>query len=208
MHNTAVPVILGLIFGYICGSIPFGFLVAKIFKGVDIREKGSGNIGATNAWRTLGPAAGFCVFLMDVLKGLVPTYFAAKLGSPIAQLTAGLGAILGHTFCPFLKFKGGRGVATGLGFCLALVPGASLAAAIVWALVLMISRWVSMASCFAAIGMAVFVSTVWPASKAIHPYDLIIIWPAAIFIVIKHKPNMLRIKQGTEPKVRMPWIKK
>lgn len=208
MEHTVISVILGLFVGYLCGSIPFGFLIAKFFKGVDIREQGSGNIGATNAWRTLGPAAGLCVFVLDVLKGWVPTFLAVGAGHPFDQLAAGSGAILGHTFCPFLKFKGGRGVATGLGFCIAMVPMASLGAFVIWVVALVLGRWVSLASCLAAIGLPLLAMTILRAPASTHPGHLLLIWPAAIFVVAKHKANFIRLGNGTEPKVNMPWIKK
>ncbi len=208
MDHTVLTVIIGLLAGYLCGSIPFGFLIAKYFKGVDIREKGSGNIGATNAWRTLGPAAGLGVFILDVLKGWVPTYLAVKGLYPYDQLAAGCGAILGHTFCPFLKFKGGRGVATGLGFCISMVPMASLGAFLIWVVALVAFRWVSLASCLGAIGLPLLAMTIAKAPESTHPGHLYLIVPAAIFVVVKHKANFSRLLKGTEPKVHMPWIKR
>lgn len=167
---------------FLCGSIPFGWIFGKC-KGIDIRQHGSGNIGATNVWRVLGKSCGIPCFLLDVLKGLVPTVLAITLirftGQPIGmaispllphayvfpveqQFTAqllvvftGLLSILGHNFSPWVGFKGGKGIATSAGVVIALMPAAIVLLIVVWALLFFTTRYVSVASIGAAMVLPV-----------------------------------------------------
>lgn len=190
--------ILALILSYLLGAIPFGVLIART-RGVDIRAVGSGNSGATNVWRTLGPVAGTIVFALDVLKGLAAPFIARVLVGPqeysIIALCALL-AVLGHTFSCFLKFRGGKGIATGLGMALGLVPVPALLAFTLWGGVLLFSRMISLASiaaCLAAPLLAWYF-------QAPLPY-IVVIAVIAIVAFLKHIPNMKRIAAGTEPKI-------
>jgi glycerol-3-phosphate acyltransferase PlsY len=154
--------LLTVIIAYLLGSIPFGVLVAKA-KGVDIRSAGSGNIGATNAMRVLGKPAGILVLLLDALKGYaavawLPVMLSRWLGEcrrliPVLPVIAGIGAVLGHNYTCWLKFKGGKGIATSAGVYLALAPWAVLIALVVFLLAVAVTRYVSVGSIAAAIAL-------------------------------------------------------
>lgn len=129
-----------LLFGYWAGAVPFGVLIAK-WLGVDIREHGSGNIGATNVTRVLGPVPGAIVLVLDALKGAVPTWLAIRYsGEPWTVMATGLAAILGHCFSPFLEFRGGKGVATALGVFLVIAPELVAFAVLVFVTVLRLTK--------------------------------------------------------------------
>jgi glycerol-3-phosphate acyltransferase PlsY len=201
--------ILTALAAYLLGSIPFGFLVAKA-KGVDIRAVGSGNIGATNAMRVLGKPAGIAVLLLDLLKGFVAVlllyhlnglWLADGKGGKYEEdiiyrlpLVAGIFAVLGHNYTCWLKFKGGKGIATTAGVYLALAPWALLIALGVFILALLASRIVSVASMSAAVALPVAVWVMTP-----HNYFLGIVTTAlGILAIYKHKSNLQRLLAGTE----------
>lgn len=190
--------ILALFLSYLIGAIPFGVLAGRM-RGIDIRAVGSGNSGATNVWRTLGPAAGATVFTLDVLKGLVAPFIGKALVGPqeytVIALCA-LMAVVGHTFSCFLKFRGGKGVATGLGMALGLMPVPALLAFALWGLVLLVTRMISVASVIAIV-VAPFIAI---AFNAPMPYVAVAVLLAVVTFV-KHIPNLKRIATGTEPKV-------
>lgn len=198
-------VALALILCYLLGAIPFGVIVGKM-RGVDIRSVGSGNSGATNVYRTLGPAAGLTVFALDVAKGLAAPFVGRLLVSPQAYwpiACCALVAVMGHTFSCFLKFRGGKGIATGLGMALGLVPVPAAIAFAVWGLALLITRMISAASliaCIVAPLLAHFMG-------APLPY-VIVIALIAVVAFLKHIPNIKRIAAGTEPKVNIGGKKK
>ncbi len=189
---------------YLLGSIPFGFLVAKA-KGIDIRNVGSGNIGATNAMRVLGKPAGIFVLLMDALKGyaavawlpflvlrIVNTSAANEMES--LPIVAGIFAVLGHNYTCWLKFKGGKGIATTAGVFLALAPWALLVALIVFILAVVLTKYVSVGSIAAAIALP---ATVWIMSP--HNLFLNIVTTAlGVLAIYKHKANIKRLLAGTE----------
>lgn len=189
---------------YLLGSIPFGFIVAKA-KGVDIRKTGSGNIGATNAMRVLGKPAGIFVLLMDALKGYAAVVwlplFILKIfnsASPnemaALPIVAGIFAVLGHNYTCWLKFKGGKGIATTAGVFLALAPWALLVALVVFILVVALTKYVSAGSIAAAIALPV---TVWIMSP--HNLFLNIVTTAlGALAIYKHKANIQRLMAGTE----------
>ncbi len=194
---------------YLLGSIPSGFLVAKA-KGIDIRNVGSGNIGATNAMRVLGKPAGIFVLLMDAAKGFVACFLAAEIciyysGSfngwlPSREtanhfmLIAGIFAVLGHNYTCWLKFKGGKGIATTAGVFLALAPLALLVALVVFILAVVVTKYVSVGSIAAAIALPV---TVWIMSP--HNLFLCIVTTAlGVLAIYKHKANIQRLMAGTE----------
>jgi glycerol-3-phosphate acyltransferase PlsY len=207
--------ILTALAAYLIGSIPTGFLVAKA-KGVDIRAVGSGNIGATNAMRALGKPAGILVLLMDALKGFAACYFLPPLiwnrlaphysglflyfdkVSPELQmryyLVAGIFAVLGHNYTCWLKFKGGKGIATTAGVYLALAPWAVLVALAVFLLAVLLTRYVSVGSISAAAALPI---TVWVMS----PDNLllgIVTTALGALAIYKHKSNIQRLLAGTE----------
>jgi len=183
---------------YLMGSIPTGLLLAKAFGGVDIRTQGSGNIGATNVYRTLGRKVGILTLVGDCLKGLIPVLAAKWLGLPDLWVAAvGLAAFLGHIFPVFLRFKGGKGVATALGVFLGASPLAVLAALGVFIVVLVSWRYVSLASITAAAAM--------PALAALIDKKPMIVAMALIIaaiVIIKHHQNISRLRNGTESRFK------
>ena len=184
-------------FAYLLGSIPTGLLLAKAF-GVNIRETGSGNIGATNVYRTLGRKVGVMTLLGDCLKGLIPVLIARQLGLPEIWIAAtGLAAFLGHVYTIFLGFKGGKGVATALGVFLGVSPLAVLVALGVFILVLARWRYVSLASITAAAVMPFAVAL-------IEQKRLLIAMSLAIaaLVIYKHRENIQRLKNGSESRFK------
>lgn len=188
-----------LFLSYILGAIPFGVLAGKV-RGIDIRAVGSGNSGATNVWRTLGPVAGITVFVLDVLKGLVAPLIARALLDPQQHWGVALCAamaIIGHTLSVFLRFRGGKGIATGLGAALGLMPVPALITWAVWSGVLLVTRMISAASIAACITLPLIA---WWLGIPL-PY-IAVITALALVALIKHIPNIQRIISGTEPKVK------
>ncbi|WP_250847023.1 glycerol-3-phosphate 1-O-acyltransferase PlsY [Aquisphaera insulae] len=209
IDNPWIQDMLGGLVGYAVGGIPFGFLIFKAVRGVDIRTVGSGNIGATNVGRMLGFRFFLLVFVLDLLKGLLPTlglpWAIGRAGvapSPDLAVFTGLGAILGHNFPAYLGFRGGKGVATSLGALLALDPVASGAAAVAWFAVFGATRIVSASSIAGAIGFvaAYFVRTSEPWSRehlAMSVFSIAI----AVLLIGRHRKNLGRLRDGTEPRV-------
>ncbi|MFA5385373.1 MAG: glycerol-3-phosphate 1-O-acyltransferase PlsY [Eubacteriales bacterium] len=184
-----------VVFSYLIGSIPFGFLLARA-KGVDIRKRGSGNIGATNVWRNLGLSSGLLVLVLDALKGvgcvLLGRYFA---GGDVQLLTA-MAVLAGHSWPVFLRFKGGKIIATALGVFVALDPLITVLAVLVWLVVVALFRFVSLGSVLAVISLPVFMlifSRPW--EKVVFS---VIVAGIAIF---KHFPNIKSLLSGTETKI-------
>ncbi|HNR70016.1 MAG TPA: glycerol-3-phosphate 1-O-acyltransferase PlsY [Verrucomicrobiota bacterium] len=198
---------LTLLIAYLLGSIPTGYLVAKA-RGVDIRTVGSGNIGATNVFRILGTPAGVFVLLADAAKGWAAVFFVAQLlwgacgaaagGQTLEwfRLGAGVAAILGHNYTCWLRFKGGKGIATSAGVLLALVPMALLIALGVWIVVFALSRYVSLASICAAIALP-FAAGWRGESKTLT----VVISALAVLAIYKHKGNIQRLLNGTENRI-------
>ncbi len=189
---------VSVFFGYILGSIPFGWLLGKL-RGINILEKGSGNIGATNVWRILGWRLGTLVFALDVLKGFLPTYVVFHyFESHLAASIIGLMCILGHSFSPFLGFKGGKGISTGLGVFLGICTIPALGAFATFGIVLGIFRYVSLASMLASISLPIYCF--------IGGYPLSFICTLLFIsglIIFRHRSNIVRLINGTEPKAGM-----
>lgn len=186
-----------LVCAYLLGSIPTGLLLAKA-SGVNIRETGSGNIGATNVYRTLGRKVGIMTLIGDCLKGLIPVLIAKQLGLPEVWIAAtGLAAFLGHVYTVFLGFKGGKGVATALGVFLGVSPLSVLIALAVFILVLVRWRYVSLASITAAAAMPFIIA-------ALEQKKLLIAMSLAIaaLVIYKHRQNIQRLRSGTESKFK------
>jgi len=189
--------ILALLASYVVGSIPTGLWLGQRLKGIDIREHGSRNIGATNTMRVLGKGLGAAALVGDMLKGVVAVLLFAQLSAwPYAGLACGIASILGHSFSIFLGFKGGKGVATSTGVYLALAPIPTLIAAAVFAVVVGISRMVSAGSMAAAIALAALL-LVFPASWPLRLATVAM----ALFVVIKHRSNIGRIVRGEENRI-------
>ncbi len=183
---------------YTFGGIPFGLLISKFFYGVDIRQVGSGNVGATNVWRTLGKKPGIVTLALDALKGALPVLLARYLfpWNDSLPIWAGVAAIVGHNWSPFLKLKGGKGVATSAGAFLALLPLHMGLATLGFLLAFFLTRHVSVGSMVGA-GVLLISSFVFPVGRT----EKLVILLASAMILLKHIPNMKRIAQGTEPKV-------
>ena len=205
--------ILYIVAAYLIGSVPFGYIAGRM-NGIDLREHGSRNIGATNAVRVLGKGWGIPVFIMDFLKGFGPLMFMkCHLGGDMtvftpAQMGWFLGVmfalILGHTFTCFLKFKGGKGVATTGGCLFALSPWVGGAALLSWIVSMIFTRYVSFSSIMAGVGMIVAAGIeLWGEEKAYSVADYMVLGLLAIILVlvtVKHRANIGRILNGTEPK--------
>jgi acyl phosphate:glycerol-3-phosphate acyltransferase len=181
--------------GYLLGSIPFGLLVARA-RGVDLRAVGSGNIGATNVARALGKTWGIVVLALDALKGFAPTFYAARtVGADVACLVA-LAAILGHVLPVWLRFRGGKGVATGLGVFVALAPVAAAIAVACYAAVVALTRLSSLGS---LVGASALLAGM--AATGSPPSVLGLGGAVWVIIVVKHRANIRRLIRGEESKV-------
>ena len=192
---------------YLLGSIPTGYLLVRIFRRQDIRAVGSGNIGATNVLRTGGKGLGAATFLLDMLKGCAAVWMGAAMGAwlmpqvPLrdAEALAALFAVLGHMFTCWLRFRGGKGVATGFGVFLAASPWAALAAISVFFLVLALTRYVSLGS---IAGSAAFLVFAWIFPPGPHPPAFFAVeCIVALLIVARHHGNIRRLMDGTESRL-------
>lgn len=202
-------ILAGTILSYLIGSIPTAFIFGRLLKGIDIRKHGSGNIGATNALRVLGTVPGIIVLLIDILKGLLPvliigSFLIKKTGvSPeLALIPLAIACICGHVWTIFLNFNGGKGIATSLGVLIGLaftVTGLNtvlILVVLLWLLVFILSRMVSLASIIAAAGL--------PALMALFGQSRILVIGGtilALFAIYRHKANIARILMGTEKKI-------
>jgi len=183
---------------YLLGSIPFGYIMGKLFKKIDIREFGSGNIGTANAFRILGPSLASLVLIGDIGKGIFSIYLVqySNIDNLLILTIAGLAVICGHDWSLFLGFKGGKGIATTFGVIFALNPTISILALIVWGVVLITTRYVSLSSILAVISIFIFTILFK------QPYEYIIF--SAIILIIgifKHKENIERLKSKKERKI-------
>ena len=191
---------------YLAGSIPFGYWAGKL-KGIDIRQHGSGNIGATNVIRVMGKGIGVPVFILDILKGFVPTLLAQRqlpafgASEELATIFAvccAAASVLGHNFTPWLGFKGGKGVATSAGALLGLVPWALLAGLVIWGIVFKLTRYVALASIAAGIfiPLTMAVMMAWA-----HRWNGVLLGlgiALCVMLIIRHRANISRLLAGTE----------
>jgi glycerol-3-phosphate acyltransferase PlsY len=189
---------------YLLGSIPVGYLLVRVFRRQDIRTVGSGNIGATNVLRLGGKGLGAATFLLDVVKGALAVLLAALIAGPVLPMVpqrnvealAALCAVLGHMFPVWLGFKGGKGVATGFGVFLVAAPWAALCAITVFAIVLGLTRYVSLASILGAASFPIFA---WFTVQGERPAFFIAVQAiVALMIILKHHPNIRRLLAGNE----------
>ena len=180
--------------GYLIGSIPFGVVVVKVFRGEDIRKQGSGNIGASNVWRAYGRWLGVPVALLDVAKGFVPALLGVKLGGEWVGVLAGAAAMLGHARPIWLGFsKGGKMVATAGGVVLALAPLAAGLCLLIWLATFVLSRYASLASLATAVALPIFcllLDEPWP--------TVIFATAASVAVIVLHRQNIGRLLHGTE----------
>ncbi len=200
-------IIAMLLLSYLIGAFPSGFVIGKLFFKKDIRQFGSGNTGATNSFRVLGRPAGFLVTFLDIFKGFITVFFPLWLpvhaDGPISTfftngLIVGLFAILGHVYPVYLKFQGGKAVATSAGVVLGVNPILLLILAIIFFIVLKIFKYVSLASIVAAICCVI-------GSLIIQDYILLVVsFLVSIILIIRHRSNIARIFRGEEPKIK--WM--
>lgn len=180
-----------VILAYLIGAVPTGYLIGKIGYGVDLKKTGSGNIGATNAYRTLGAKAGLLVFLADFLKGMIAVYLG--MPEPMLVLACALFAIIGNDWSVFLKFKSGKGVACGVGAFTFICPPATLAAFMVWLVIFRYKKIVSLASIISApVVPLVIILMQQPAEYQVFSAL------AALIVIAKHKENIGRLLRGEE----------
>ena len=194
--------------GYLLGSLPTGYLAGRL-RGIDIRQTGSGNIGATNVFRVLGKPAGIIVLIIDGLKGYVacawvPDLIQNSLSTHVAEpdalrITAGLAAILGHNFTCWLRFRGGKGIATSAGVLAALVPGALIIITCIWIIVFALTRYVSLASICGSFALP-FATWITRQNLALT----IVTSAMAALAIYKHRSNIQRLMQGTENRFGKP----
>lgn len=199
--NLFPMIVVALLLSFLVGSIPFGVLLGKM-RGIDVRSVGSGNVGATNVWRALGPTFGVLSFVLDVLKGVAGPVIGHALipGSPWGIAFCGIAAVTGHIFSPFLGFKGGKGISTSLGALFGLIPVVGLAAFAVWCVVVGLTRMVSAASVAACIALPILALLIrWPQPTP-APYFIVALL-MSVFAFVKHIPNLKRIAAKTEPKI-------
>ena len=189
--------ILAAVIAYLIGSIPSGLILGKLFWHTDLREHGSHNIGATNAWRTLGKGAGIAVFIADSLKGQAGVALGLVLaGTPLAAVLGGLFAIIGHSFSIFLGFHGGKGVATSLGVLTMLMGDVTFIVFVVWFTIVYMTRYVSLGSVVAG-----FLTPILAALYG-YPMEYVLFTViAAILVIVRHRENIVRLMNGTENKI-------
>lgn len=196
---------------YLIGSVPFGYLVGKVFGRIDIREHGSRNIGATNVGRVMGSKWGILVLLLDLLKGLLPVGVLSRIvlsaNDPDLvhwQVAAGVATIVGHMFPCWLRFRGGKGVATSLGVVMCLAPWATLAAVVVFALTFGTSRIVSLASILASLAFAIvelgtrYVNLFSAEQWSLTVFSILV----PLLIIVRHRANIVRLWRGEEARFR------
>ncbi len=208
--NSVVMVLASLLIAavaYLLGSIPSGYLLVRLFRNQDIRQSGSGNIGATNVLRSGGKGLGAATFLIDMLKGSSAVLLGGLIGSLLApsavpanfRALAALCAVLGHIFPVWLSFRGGKGVATGFGVFLVAAPLAALASIAVFALVLTLSRYVSLASIVGAASFPVFACLLGHGNRP--PFFIAVQFAVALLLIVKHYQNIGRLLAGVESRL-------
>ena len=199
---TSTPFALSLLVlaAYLLGSIPNGLLIARL-KGIDLQKVGSGNIGATNVFRCVGKGWGIAAFVLDAVKGFVPAFFFPRLletAPPWLGLACGIAAVAGHNWPVWLKFKGGKGVSTSAGMLLGIAPAAVGIGFAVFAVVLALTRFVSLGSILAAIAVAGSGVWLYGADNRLLAGALVAM---GALVVLKHRANLGRLLNGTEPRI-------
>ena len=188
--------VLIVVGAYVLGSIPFGYVLPRLLRGEDVRERGSGNVGASNVWRVYGRSLGIPVALLDVAKGFVPALVGLEVGGDWVGVLAGAAAMIGHARPVFLAFgKGGKMVATAGGVALALAPLAAAACLAVWLVVFAVSRYASLASILTAAALPVL-ALAFGSSWPIVGFSAL----AAVGVILLHRHNVRRLLAGTEPR--------
>jgi len=204
-----VPNILGLILAYLIGSFPSAVVIGKMFYGIDVREYGSGNAGATNTFRVLGKKAGIPVLILDVAKGFIAVKLAYFIGDyePLSpnfidlELALAVCGLLGHIFPIYVGFRGGKGVATMLGILIAVHPKAALICAGVFLLSLFITGYVSFSSILSGLTFPVVIMVFYSTNSSINIFSLAV----TIMILVTHQRNIERLMKGEESRVKWHW---
>lgn len=189
------PFAFGFVVSYLIGSIPFGLILTRLFNAGDLRTIGSGNIGATNVLRTGRKSLALATLTLDVLKGALPVWLGGLFFGPDMAIIAGLGTVVGHCFPIWLRFNGGKGVATAAGVMLAMTPIAGLLALVIFLFVVTLTRYVSLASILSAISAAPFAYILGQIQSA----ELFLL--IALIVIIKHYANIRRLIAGDEAKL-------
>lgn len=201
--------VIWLFIAYLAGSIPTAYLVARRARNIDIRAHGSGNVGASNVFRVIGKKWGSLVLAADVLKGfavvtlLAPGAPALEALSPVLkQLVFGIAAISGHTWTPWLRLKGGKGIATGAGVLIGIFPKAAIATILIWAILFLAKRYVSLASIVASGSFPIILFLFY---REINSFWIIFLLSAGLsyLLIYNHRGNIERLKNGTEPRVNL-----
>ncbi|MEH7502610.1 glycerol-3-phosphate 1-O-acyltransferase PlsY [Neobacillus drentensis] len=198
-----VQIILVLVLAYLLGSIPSGLIIGKVFYKTDIRQHGSGNLGGTNTFRTLGVKAGMVVTLADILKGTLAASLPYLFHVDMNPLLAGVLAVIGHTYPIFAGFRGGKAVATSGGVILFCAPYMFITVLVIFFISLYISKYVSLSSMIAGITAVLFAIV----TGIIREWDiplLIVVFLLASFVIYRHRANIKRIMNKTEPKIK--WL--
>jgi len=208
-------ILLAVVLSYLLGGIPTAILVGKVFRGIDIREYGSGNAGATNAFRVLGWKLALPVVVVDVLKGTAAVLLVARLASlPAGQpatwvrLACGVAAVAGHVWTPYAGFRGGKGVGTAFGAMVALLPIPLLIAAGIWLVIVLVSGYVSLGSMVSAVSVPALVYL----TRFRHPEgrDPVLLWTTvllALGVLFTHRSNIRRLLAGKENRFSTPFVK-
>ena len=193
------PAALSLLLSYLLGSIPIGFLLCKQIKGVDLRTVGSRNIGSTNAMRVLGRPLGVVAFLGDLGKGWAPTFLIAPWltdDHEWLRVAAGAAAVCGHVWPVFLRFKGGKAVATGCGAIVGLDPWIFVVGGVIWLVVLVTTRFVGLSSMAMGVAFPVTAAVLKDGAPVICGTSVL-----ALLILLRHRPNLMRMLAGAEPRI-------
>ncbi len=194
--------LLAIAVAYLLGSCAFGYW-AGLLRGVDLRDQGSGNTGGTNAVRVLGAKIGVPVIALDIFKGTAAVLIAGRLGGTGTEVLAACGAVLGHTFPVFLRFRGGKAVATGAGAMLGLAPLIAVCVFVLWITIGLITRYVSVASMLSAVAFmlaSIFTGKPWPVIAFTVFASAVVFW--------RHRGNLARLRDGTENRITLPAVRR
>jgi len=198
--NIAIVAILS----YLVGAIPASFIMGKIARGIDLREHGSGNLGAANTFRVLGSRAAVPVLLFDIGKGFFAAWYISGLGEGTIwfALLAAVSVVTGHNYSVFVRFSGGKGVGTTAGAFLALAPYAILFSVVIWLITLLLTRIVSLASMVAVVllPITIYLSNML-LDTGIHGSVFLLSIMVAVLVIYKHRPNIQRLREGSEKKI-------
>jgi len=204
--NIFTALSVSLLAAYLIGSFPTSYIFARLFKGIDIRQHGSGNVGATNVVRTVGKVPGFIVLMIDIAKGVIAVTIVARYFYPFIagmdfaayRAMMGIAVICGHVWTVFLKFKGGKGIATTLGVIFVISPLALAASCVVWLACFIITSYVSLSSILLVVSCPIFAAILG------EPIPVVLFTIIVCFITTyRHKPNIIRLLDGTESKLKL-----